>query len=161
MCDRWTSICRSWPFCKAALLFWASDTRRYPGYSDVSLCQNIWASRTELAEKRTLKLLEDTPWGEFNHRCIVCPLTAHFSHSEHHTTLFHTRPQPAWCHFPSLPYVSTSITLSMWLYSFIGILWCTSVNEGIRFGCQSQQGSGHQVQMCQYLDVPDASCWRK
>lgn len=67
MCDRWASICRSRPFSEPALLFWASDTRRHPGCSDVSLCQNVWASRTELAEKWTLKPLEDTPWGKFNH----------------------------------------------------------------------------------------------
>lgn len=113
MCDGWTSICRSRPFSALALLFWASDTRRHPGCSDASLCQNIWASRTELAEKRTLKPLEDTPWGEFNHRCMVSLLISPFSHSEHHTTLFHTHPRTAWCHFSSLHYVSTSITLSI------------------------------------------------
>lgn len=103
MCDRWTSICRSQPFSEPAILFWASDTRRHPSCSDGSLCQNIWARRTKLAEKGTAKPLENTPWGESKHRCIVSVLISHFSHSDHHTVLFHTHPQTAWCHSSSLP----------------------------------------------------------
>lgn len=81
----------------------------------VCLCQKIWPSRTELAEKRTLKPSEDTPRGEFSHRWVVSLLISQVSHSEYLAAFFffHTRPWNAWCHFSSLPYVSISTTMSI------------------------------------------------
>lgn len=128
------------------------------------LCPNIWASWTERAGKRTSKPSEDASRGESNHRCTAPPpylslltlrnITPHlFTLSpEQHDVISPLSPMPLpLSHCQSL----------YWLCSFIGTCWCTSVNGGIHFGCQSQQGIGHQVQMCQYTDVPDALWWRK
>lgn len=63
-----------------------------------------------------------------------------------------------WCHLSSCspPSLPPSFCQSLHrLRPFIGTWRCTSVDGGIHFGCQSQQGSGQWVQTCQYLDYPD------
>lgn len=163
MCDGWTSISRPQPFSQSALLLWASDALRHPGCSPQFTCLCVKISgRVGLNSSRETDL-ENT--GGHTSRWVPPQMSASWtltSHIRNITTCRFTLIHELCDIISPLPPLSLPLPRCQSLYwhcSFIGARWYTSVNEGIHFGCQSRQGSGHQVQMCQYLDNPDELCW--
>lgn len=57
--------------------------------------------------------------------------------------------------FPSFFFLHHIVNPFIGLCPCIGTWRRTSVDLGIHFGCQSQEGSGQWAQMCQYLDYSD------
>lgn len=122
-------------------------------------------------EKRSSEKMEDNSlrwvhqWTFAQPLCsISASLTSSHMFFQSSLTLAHTHTLThwltSWCHLSQLlsPLRLLPPSRCQSLYRLgcsIGTRWCTSVNGGIHFGCQSKQGRGQWAPTCQYLNGPD------
>lgn len=168
MCDGWTSVSRPRRFSQSSLLLWASDLLGRPGCA--LCCSHVFVSLywTASTDKGSLKKTADNSLRWVLLWMYSQDLISAFPHSKHRNTLYCFSPcfitylhDSHWPHdviSPLFPLLSLPPSYCQSLYRlcpFISTRRRTSVDGGIHFGCQSQQGSGQWAQMCQYLNRPD------